>query len=511
MKHYFWLISAVVLALSLFITTNINPVRAEAGSFHISQWDSEIWVEKFVEPFSVNYETKSFNFLPIDNEVKLNIVQKTVSFGDIEQVQLQACGQNMPIYSAKYIDSGVSVMDIVKNDDNYVSVNHDMPIEVVFHTPEGCDQATLLLNAHEYESLEKNAFFFPAPFEGPQKYAFKNNGSLTVDGLLKEVDGKSSPTYSINWHYMTGHPSNPSYIYIVDDNDYVYIGADITGDNTDEFGQDWFKILVHNAVGGQTKEFRVDDNSPEYGTCAQGMSSKVSYPHQQCEIKIPKSEIDGNELNFVMRYYGTGSGIFYSTISMDSVITDRTPTFKLRVYTYDGLKITGVKYGIETYPDHHAVIPMYENACTPDDGAFDSSDEEVTCEVPMELNYRTEYDLKLEATSDAEAPNNVFYETSPFALYHNYSALVSLNNSGVPSTGKRALGGITIFNNRLYGVLFEGGANSVGALISTALNGSDLRVHHNFASGGADVRYPASAVAVNGGVLYGFSQTGGGK
>jgi len=130
----------------------------------------------------------------------------------------------------------------------------------------------------------------------------ENLQSLTIDGLVDEVDGIEDALYEPYWEPVTGHPDGTTYIYVGDDADNLYISLDITMDNTNEFGEDWAAVKI----GG--KSFEINDFDETYGVCGFGTTSKVSYKHQTCEFKIPKSEIESGSVDFKLSYYGTGGG-----------------------------------------------------------------------------------------------------------------------------------------------------------------------------------------------------------
>jgi len=155
-------------------------------------------------------------------------------------------------------------------------------------------------------------------FEDYASYEFKNNQSIIVDGNISEVDGLPYQ-FAPFWEPGTGHPDAYTYIYLRDDEEYVYVSADVTGDNTNEFGTDWIKVFIPNTTNGTLKEYRVDDYNDAYGKCSFGITSKVSYKHQTCEIRIPKAEIAGNNIDFALMYYGTmvaPSGSYVNNINL---------------------------------------------------------------------------------------------------------------------------------------------------------------------------------------------------
>jgi len=361
------------------------------GSFYIHQSINGEWQEKFIEPFTTEYQTKNFSLTPDNGMIKLQLNQKNVSYGDIEFAHLYACGQKIePLYS-RYTTTGENVFGDLLYDDHNVVVAHEKPIEILWKLPGGCsDQVVLALKANEYESPEKNAFRFPDWETSHHTYVFKNNGTMKVDGFIDEVDGVVNPDFSPYWKSGTGHPSNFTHLYFRDDADFVYVSADIPLDNTSEYGQDWIKIFVKNSVFGQEKEYRVDDYLSEYGKCIFGLTSMVSHKHQACEVKIPKAEIRGNKLDFVLRYYGTSSSD--PSVAIDQLTiansSDTTPTLTGRARGIDGAgAITAVTFGIHNNTTDEVVVANYSGTCTADDGDFDETTEMFSCTPSNALLY----------------------------------------------------------------------------------------------------------------------------
>ncbi len=382
------------------------------GSFHISQAINNQWEVRFVEPYSVTYQTKNFQLTPQNNSLKIRINQQSVSYGDIEFVHLKACGQNISPDYARYVQSGENVLDDILYDDHNVAINHENPIEILWNIPGDChEDVTVSMKANEYESPEENAFRFPNWGIPSQSYDYQHSGSLFVDGNISEVDGIFSPLFSPFWTAATGHPSNNTLLYLRDDSAYIYVAADVLLDNTNEFGQDWIKVIALNTFNGIEKEYRVDDYTDTYGKCAFGLTSKVAYKHQTCEIRIPKNEILGQKLDFILRYYGTGGGgdpsVGVGSVSFSDITGDRTPTIRGTATAADGAsEITSVGFGLA---DSHGagsgnVVADYDGVCTANDGVFDELVEPFTCTTST-LAYG-EYRMFLRATNGSQSGTN---------------------------------------------------------------------------------------------------------
>jgi len=273
------------------------------STYYISQQGSYgEWEYASSEHFPVIYATKEFQFSKVGDGISLRIVQNgSIPFGDVDAIKLSACGQDIAPDYARYVDSGESILEDIIAIDHNVIIAHEKDIEVSWTIPDTCNEpATLSLTANEYSAGQPLLF----PYAG---YASMSQDAQvpTIDGKLDETDGVMSPTYSVFWRPDSGHPAGYTYIYTSQDENNVYISLDITPDNTNEFGEDWIEAVF--TTSGSDKAFRVDDYNSKYGKCGFGLTSKVPYKHQTCELSIPKSEIEDSNLDFMIRYYGTGA------------------------------------------------------------------------------------------------------------------------------------------------------------------------------------------------------------
>lgn len=129
------------------------------------------------------------------------------------------------------------------------------------------------------------------------------------------------PAYSPIWRPNSGHPDGVTNVYISEDNEFVYFSFDITCDNTNDIGEDWFELIIEDNV------FHVDDENTEYGTMGFVNTKAVSYKHQLVELQIPKIRLTQDVINFSTLFYGTVS-VYYEgyTSDVDTGIQYITPT-----------------------------------------------------------------------------------------------------------------------------------------------------------------------------------------
>jgi len=238
----------------------------------------------------------------VDGKVVLRIVQVGTPFADVDQISLMVEGEELTPEYARYTGSGQSIVEDILELDHNVVIAHEQEIEASWDVPAGYGSATVYLTANEYG----HGLPFRFPETGYATYEVGSNiGPITVDGLITETDG-TVPLYSPYWQPSSGHPDGYTYIYVCDDEQYVYFSLDITMDNTNEYGEDWAEIRILQPDGSE-QTFRIDDFDNTWGESGFGLTSKVSYKHQTCEFAIPKNIIGNEDIEFSLAYYGTGS------------------------------------------------------------------------------------------------------------------------------------------------------------------------------------------------------------
>ena len=296
-----------VLIAALLPVPAVTGDSSESG-FHISQLTGGTWEEIYQHQFQVEYSTDAIAVDVLDGRVLLRIVQAGTPFADIDQISLMIDGVELSPEYARYTASGQTVLqDILELDDNVV-IAHEQEVEIYWDVPAGYDSATVYVTANEYD--DSNGMPFRFPEMGYATYEMGSDaGSITVDGLISEIDG-TVPLYSPFWRPVSGHPDGYTYIYVCDDEQYVYFSLDIASDNTNEYGEDWAELRILKPDGSE-QAFRVDDFDNTWGESGFGLTSKVSYRHQTCEFAIPKSIIGNDDIEFGLVYYGTEIGPAY--------------------------------------------------------------------------------------------------------------------------------------------------------------------------------------------------------
>ncbi|MDD3648181.1 MAG: hypothetical protein PHS44_06835 [Candidatus Dojkabacteria bacterium] len=374
------------LSFTFIINRTEDKTPDSSGSYVISQLQTEgNWEEIHRASYPVKYTQNTFPVEKNSDNIKIRINQEHQPFGDIEMVSLSVCGELISPTYAKRVNTGESVLEDILYDDLNVIVSHENPIELEWSVSSECDNLELTLKANEYTATDKTHFSFPDPNDYVT-YDYQLSGSVKVDGEIDEVDGVSTPQHSPYWYPATGHPEGNVYFYLNDDSEYVYLSADIAIDNSDEYGMDWIQIDVYNSTEGEKQEFRVTDLNDTYGKCAFGLTSKVSYKHQTCELRIPKSKINGDSLDFELKYYGTGAPVTVQITDISpATIYPYNTVVSTATITSPGYTVTSAQYQIAKVDGGDIVD---SGACSAQDGAFDELTETAVCStstVPIDF------------------------------------------------------------------------------------------------------------------------------
>jgi uncharacterized repeat protein (TIGR02543 family) len=299
-KSVFYPVCVTVAAIAVLFPVPAIATNSMESGYFISQQIGETWVGVYQHQFQVQYRTESFSVDVVDGKVVLRIVQTGAPFADIDQINIKIATKDFAPAYARYTWNGENILDDISGLDNNVVLAHEREIEVGWDLPAGYKCVLVNLTANEYG----HSLPFHFPENGYLSYKMGSNiGSITVDGLIAESDG-TVPLCASFWRPDTGHPDGYTFIYLCDDEQYVYFSLDVTCDNTNEFGEDWAELNILLPDGSETA-FRIDDFNATWGKPGFGLTSKVSYKHQTYEFAIPKALIGNGDVQFNLAYYGT--------------------------------------------------------------------------------------------------------------------------------------------------------------------------------------------------------------
>lgn len=130
-----------------------------------------------------------------------------------------------------------------------------------------------------------------------------NYSTLEMNTVTSNLDiNNSFKTYDTLPH--SGHPTGKAYIWVYNDDEYLYVMSDWTTDNTYDYGKDFFKVHVGTSDG--IKTYTQYSNRGDYGESFFDYTNTVIYEHMQYKIRIPLSEINQDQIDLGFELYGTG-------------------------------------------------------------------------------------------------------------------------------------------------------------------------------------------------------------
>lgn len=103
--------------------------------------------------------------------------------------------------------------------------------------------------------------------------------------------------------------------------------------------------------------------------------------------------------------------------------------------------------------------------------------------------------------SNSGAIFRISVEGTGFALIHSFV--------GGASDGKNPYGSLKLYNGKLYGMTYAGGASDMGVIFRINADGTGFQVLHSFAGGATDGALPFGSLIVYGGKFYGLTYRGG--
>jgi len=317
-RPLFWLILLVFVLAGVFVWSQrgdqdvaFEDEPAVVDGFVIRQIEGEDVVREYSDRFAPEYEVKSY-LLSASSEVVVEIEHGGELFADVERVSLEACGEAAELREATLMPVQRDVLETLREDDLWVTVVGGKQVRLVWDVSSDCSgDLELFVHANEHGPSEPfnsqdDGFLFEYEMGSERR-------DITLDGDLAETDGLVAPHESLYWVPGTGHPPGEVWITVSEMDEGVVFSFDLTIDNTDEEGQDWIEVVLYDAETKSRQSFRVDDENDAYGACAFGMTSMADYPHQTCEVMVPREALEGERFSYYVRYYGTAAPTGSST------------------------------------------------------------------------------------------------------------------------------------------------------------------------------------------------------
>jgi hypothetical protein len=260
-----------------------------------------------------NYVGKQLDlskFLKPGEAAKIRIVNTDGNAAHIDSVALGGMAPSTVMVNG--VNDDIAGRKLARMDMDVIPA-HEKVIDLTF--PANRKDATLTLSAR-IEALNITPYDFKFPVEniytdigGKSKFFTyelgANVGKLSLNGKPGETGGMV-PFFKEFSLAGTGHPSAFTYGWVMNDDKYLYVAIDFTGDNTEDGNKDYTKVFAK--INGKVKEFKLSKDQSKWGKPSFTYTDKVAYEHKYYEFRIPLEEVGGKEnknLELAFAAYGT--------------------------------------------------------------------------------------------------------------------------------------------------------------------------------------------------------------
>lgn len=299
-----FLLIIAILPVMLCVEAFAAPAASKSnGSFIVELWDGSTYEQ--VASVSTDEFQKEFKVdIGSVTDPQIRILKAADGLAFLDSVFLDGCAVSG---NKKLLNTDFDVQEITTEG-------------IVLHFIGRFDGKLSLTGRIEPKVIIGEPFMFPfgnTYIDDPQRFedffTYElgcNPRSVKVDGKFEDLGTAFESRYMIS---STGHPAGTAYIYVSNDAQYLYACADFTGDNTFDYGKDFFKVFAK--VDGTVKEFKQTSNGLEYGAAAMQYTDKVAYEHMYYEMRIPLDQLGNtNKLQLAFSLYGT--------FAISSVVSD---------------------------------------------------------------------------------------------------------------------------------------------------------------------------------------------
>ena len=301
----------VMLSLPLLAAGSSRPGTANVfGDYTVYVYKNAQWIEAGRLGFNQYYTEQKLDLSSLivkDRPVKLRLKEQGGGAAHIDSVLL---GGKPP---EKVTGAAADGLKKLAKKDNDVLDAFQKTIDLQF--PASNENKVLTLNARvEGTTISKTPFQFPlknlcrpvTPESSFYTYTLSTSSKVKPAQLTaqKPFIKEFCPTGS-------GHPSGDTYVWVGNDENYLYAAMDFTPDNTMDGNKDYAKLYVKNQTG--LKEFKIAEDKKTWGAPEFTYTDKVPYQHKYYTWKIPLKEIGVTEtgkakgLQLAFTAYGTAA------------------------------------------------------------------------------------------------------------------------------------------------------------------------------------------------------------
>ncbi|MBF0169793.1 MAG: hypothetical protein HQK87_01665, partial [Nitrospinae bacterium] len=192
-----------------------------------------------------------------------------------------------------------------------------LPERIVFDFPADRKGSLLELTARvEPEKIPTTPFLYPPANKGEDLTATTTfydytvgsvKGAFKLDGDPAQVD-QAAPLFNVHSIPGSGHPEAPTFAWVKDDGEKLYVALEFASDNTRDGEADYGKVYAVGPTG--KKEYKITEVDTRWGNAGFTVSKRAAYRHKFYEFALPLKDVGakkGDGLKLAFAAYGTSS------------------------------------------------------------------------------------------------------------------------------------------------------------------------------------------------------------
>lgn len=285
----------------------------DRGAFEVFVWDGAGWRNAGEAAFDEFYRERRIELAGASVERGLLKVRVVPKRGGVAHIDLARIGDRAP--------SGISGSPDPEALGKLASPEFDVVavpksgLEIVF--PADKAGGSLLLRARiQGERIPSTPFQFPlanlyrAMSERSSYYSYPLDSRRIGRGGAGPAMERQPLFFKEFCESGSGHPSGYAYGWVGNDDRFLYVRIDFSGDNTRDGDEDYAKVYVKVPSG--FREFKVSEAQTRWGRPSFAHTDKVPYRHKVYDFAIPRKEIGvpgsapaGLPLSLAFAAYGT--------------------------------------------------------------------------------------------------------------------------------------------------------------------------------------------------------------
>ena len=264
------------------IGTQVLEKLQPAGAYLIHVFNSGKWeyVGKLkCDRYLRTHQLDLGSLAPDDATVRIKVTQTGGGAAHIDSAFLGG----LPCIHVTGTRDANGTKKLFKNDYDVLD-SHNLSIDLLFPNP-GQERKLRFTARIEPENISKTPFQFPTDYLFRPIHTKKQFYSYSLGNDNGAAEKDKTPFFQELCRTGSGHPSGFTYVWVHNDDTYLYADMDFTPDNTRDGNKDYAELHFKSPSGLQS--FRISELEQTWGRPEFTYTDKTDYQHKVYHFKIP--------------------------------------------------------------------------------------------------------------------------------------------------------------------------------------------------------------------------------